>query len=193
MNGGDLTVESALAAFMSARGVDAMGSGGDCSQAGRRRRRCLRRSRSLSRLRPASLEGVERGPTEAEVREYRRVNDELVEIDEACVALLRAHGHVGERVDDDAPDGPTDPEIFASKTAATQAGLGWIGKTALLVTPEFGSAVASGYGVHGPAAPHGGAGHDRALRLLPGVRRCLPGRRRTGRSVACRPAAERPL
>ncbi len=96
------------------------------------------------RLRPASLEGLERGPNEAEVREYRRVNDELIEIGEACVALFRAHGYAGERVDDDAPDGPTDPEIFASKTAATQAGLGWIGKTALLVTPQFGSSVRLG-------------------------------------------------
>ena len=95
-------------------------------------------------MRPASLSGLEQGPNEAEVREYRRVNDELVELGEACVALLTSRGYRAERVDDDAPDGPTDPEIFASKTAATQAGLGWIGKTALLVTPEFGSAVRLG-------------------------------------------------
>ena len=51
---------------------------------------------------------------------------------------------VGLSVDDDAPDGPDDPPIFASKTAATRAGLGWIGKTALLVTPEWGPAVRLG-------------------------------------------------
>jgi epoxyqueuosine reductase len=96
------------------------------------------------RLRPHSLDGLELGPNEAEVSEYRRANDELVEIGEACVTLLRAHGHRAERVDDDAPDGPTDPEIFASKTAATQAGLGWIGKTALLVTPRYGASVRLG-------------------------------------------------
>jgi epoxyqueuosine reductase len=95
-------------------------------------------------LRPRSLEGLDRGPNDDEVREYRRVNDELVEIGEACVALLQASGHRAVRVDDDAPDGPEDPEIFASKTAATQAGLGWIGKTALLVTPQFGSSVRLG-------------------------------------------------
>ena len=96
------------------------------------------------RLRPSSLEGLDHGPNDAEVREYRRVNDELVEIGEACVALLRERGHQAERVDDDAPDGPDDPPIFASKTAATQSGLGWIGKTALLVTPQFGSSVRLG-------------------------------------------------
>ncbi len=42
------------------------------------------------------------------------------------------------------PTGPTIPPIFASKTAATQSGLGWIGKTALLVTPQFGSSVRLG-------------------------------------------------
>ena len=42
------------------------------------------------------------------------------------------------------PTGPTIRPIFASKTAATQSGLGWIGKTALLVTPQFGSCVRLG-------------------------------------------------
>lgn len=96
------------------------------------------------RLRPSSLQGLHRGPTAAEVGEYRRVNDVLVEVGEACAALFRDYGHRAERVDDDAPDGPDDPEIFASKTAATQAGLGWIGKTALFVTPQFGSSVRLG-------------------------------------------------
>jgi epoxyqueuosine reductase len=95
-------------------------------------------------MRSASLEGLDLGPNEAKVREDRRLNDELVELGEACVALLTSLGYRAERVDDDAPDGPADPKIFASKTAATQAGLGWIGKTALLVTPGFGSAVRLG-------------------------------------------------
>jgi epoxyqueuosine reductase len=98
----------------------------------------------LLRLQPATLEGLGQGPTPADLAEYRRVNEELVVIGEALVGLLQSGGWRAERVDDDAPDGPGDPPIFASKTAATQAGLGWIGKTALLVTPGYGSAVRMG-------------------------------------------------
>ncbi len=143
MNDGNLTVESALAALMSARDVDVWGAAVTLPSWPATPALPTAISFALG-MRPASLEGLERGPTDAEVREYRRVNDELIEIGEACVAFLRAHGYEGERVDDDAPDGPTDPDIFASKTAATQAGLGWIGKTALLVTPEYGSSVRLG-------------------------------------------------
>ena len=143
MKVGDPTVEHALAALMSACGVDLWGAAATAPDWPAAPPLPTAVSFAL-RLRPASLEGLERGPTDAEVSEYRRVNDELIEIGEACVALFRAHGYAGEAVDDDAPDGPTDPEIFASKTSATQAGLGWIGKTALFVTPEFGSSVRLG-------------------------------------------------
>lgn len=98
----------------------------------------------LLRLRLDALDGLDRGPTSAYVAEYRRVNDELSAIGEELVGLLTSRGRSAVRVDDDAPDGPGDPPIFASKTAATQAGIGWIGKTALLVTEEFGSAVRLG-------------------------------------------------
>ena len=38
-------------------------------------------------------------------------------------------------------DGANGSAIFPHKTAATSAGLGWIGKTALFVSPRFGPAV----------------------------------------------------
>jgi len=143
MGAGNAKDESALAALLAGRGVDMWGVAAtrrDWSAAPD-----LPRAISFAlRVRPTSCEGLDHGPNQAYVDAYRRVNDELVAIGEACVALLRAHGHEAVRVDDDAPDGPTDPEIFASKTAATQSGLGWIGKTALLVTPQYGSAVRLG-------------------------------------------------
>ena len=95
-------------------------------------------------VRPMSLVGLEHGPTAAYVAEYRRVNNALVVVGEALVALLESGGYRAVRVDDDAPDGADDPPIFASKTAATQAGLGWIGKTALLVSHAYGSAARLG-------------------------------------------------
>jgi epoxyqueuosine reductase len=98
----------------------------------------------LLRLQPASHDGLDMGPTAAYVAEYRRLNDTLVEIGEALVDVLGSGGYRAVRVDDDAPDGPDDPPVFASKTAATQSGLGWIGKTALLVTHDWGSAVRLG-------------------------------------------------
>lgn len=98
----------------------------------------------LIRARPSSIEGLLDGPTPAYLAEYLRVNTALIAAGEAVVRLLETHGLRAERVDDDAPDGPGDPPIFPSKTAATRAGLGWIGKTALLVTPEFGPAIRLG-------------------------------------------------
>ena len=98
----------------------------------------------LYRVEPSTLVGLDRGPTAAYFREYQRINGCLVKTGEGLVCLLQAAGRRAQFVDDDAPDGSDDPPIFASKTAATRAGLGWIGKTALLVTPEWGPAVRLG-------------------------------------------------
>ena len=57
--------------------------------------------------------------------------------------MLREHGAAAEPIQ---PTGSPDPEfslwtdarVFPHKTAATQAGLGWIGKTALFVSPRLG-------------------------------------------------------
>ena len=143
MHGGDPFDDHAVAALLSARGVDLWGVA--ATRPDWPATPPLPSAISFAlRLRPASLEGLGQGPTAADLAEYRRVNDALVEIGDSLVDLLGSHGHRAVRVDDDAPDGPGDPPIFASKTAATQAGLGWIGKTALLVTREYGSAVRLG-------------------------------------------------
>jgi epoxyqueuosine reductase QueG len=98
----------------------------------------------LYHVEPSSLEALERGPTAAYYAEYVRINERLVATGAGLVRLLAANGYRAERVDDDAPEGPGYPPVFASKTAATQAGLGWIGKTALLVTRDWGPAVRLG-------------------------------------------------
>jgi epoxyqueuosine reductase QueG len=101
----------------------------------------------VMRLAPGSLEGVtsETGPDETYYREWCRANDLLDATGEQVVEALRAAGHEAQLV-------PTTPHrgtvedwgaagVFPHKTAATQAGLGWIGKTALFVSPLFGPKV----------------------------------------------------
>jgi len=62
--------------------------------------------------------------------------------------FIRDRGYVAEQIGnvmespEDAPDIDwTNAGIFCHKTAATQSGLGWIGKTALFVSARFGAAV----------------------------------------------------
>jgi epoxyqueuosine reductase len=90
----------------------------------------------LMRIDALVVHGLRHGPTEDYSVEYVRLNAALDEASGALVELLRAHGYAAERV---LATGGRRP--FPHKTAATCAGLGWIGKTALFVSPDFGPAV----------------------------------------------------
>ena len=97
----------------------------------------------LMRLTASEIEGVEGGPTPRYYSGYRRLNAALAEAAHALEEVLLRAGFACEVV---APTGTVTGDrlasgTFAHKTAATQAGLGWIGKTALLVSPEFGPRV----------------------------------------------------
>ena len=89
---------------------------------------------------------VVHGPTAAYFGEYERINGRLDRTVEALVALLMEWGGRAEAV---RPTGSpnasvtdwADARVFPHKTAATQAGLGWIGKTALFVSPTRGPRV----------------------------------------------------
>ena len=83
------------------------------------------------------------GPTKEYFAEYVRVNGLLDDLAAAAAAWLQARGHRAEaraatlaRLDPQALRTP-----LPHKTVATRAGLGWVGKCALLVTEAFGSAV----------------------------------------------------
>lgn len=93
----------------------------------------------LMRLDPLVVRGIGDGPTPAYLEEYRRLNAALDDATTTLVEVLRAQGHAAERVPATAPTNGGKP--FPHKTAATSAGLGWIGKTALFVSPLFGPAV----------------------------------------------------
>jgi epoxyqueuosine reductase len=101
----------------------------------------------IARLDAHSLTKLEAGDPTGYRAEYRRVNGVLDAAVEALVAALhkRDSAAVGAAATI-YEETPTTGDwlaagVFAHKTAATCAGLGWIGKTALFVSPEAGPKV----------------------------------------------------
>ncbi|MBN1435232.1 epoxyqueuosine reductase [Candidatus Fermentibacterales bacterium] len=86
---------------------------------------------------------VSRGPDALYAREYDRANGELERIARACAMVLSGMGYRALAMEPTCtpPEGSADTTPLPHKTVATLAGLGWIGRCALLVTPGFGSAL----------------------------------------------------
>ncbi|MHC4914705.1 MAG: epoxyqueuosine reductase [Planctomycetota bacterium] len=90
-------------------------------------------------LDPRIVAGIAQGPTLEYREHYRARNALLDELSALAAERLESSGHRALALA--ATNRTGEPVKLAHKTAATLAGLGWIGKCALLVTPEFGSAV----------------------------------------------------
>ena len=95
---------------------------------------------------PKSFAGIENGPTEAYFSEYKRLNAMVNKAADALVRHLEKLGYSAVQVEATLEEYDTvkdwcDAGVFPHKTAATQAGLGWIGKTALFVSPILGPRV----------------------------------------------------
>lgn len=93
-------------------------------------------------LKPSVISEIKDGPTRQYYSEYKRVNSLLDTLGQYTMRFLEERGHTGKRIDASAGyDLETLSTQIPHKTTATRAGIGWIGKCALLVTKDFGTAI----------------------------------------------------
>lgn len=94
-------------------------------------------------LNPQIVSEIQNGPTRQYYAEYERVNHLLDSLGRHAVQFLEEQGYKAAWFA--ATNAGIDTETLSTrlphKTIATRAGLGWIGKCALLVTWTFGSAL----------------------------------------------------
>jgi epoxyqueuosine reductase QueG len=91
-------------------------------------------------MNPRIMVNIQKGPNQAYADEYARVNNRINELSEALAAEIKDRGFRSKPL---AASARTDTVNikgdFPHKTAATRAGLGWIGRHCQLITRPFGS------------------------------------------------------
>lgn len=93
-------------------------------------------------LEPQIIQGIQDGPTMDYFNDYYNLNSLLDEIATEGAEYLKSRGYKAFAQTTDAVVESEDYRTaIPHKTVAVRAGLGWIGKCALLVTEKFGSAV----------------------------------------------------
>jgi len=97
-------------------------------------------------LEASVIRDISNGPNAAYFEEYKRANIFLSELCRETVGIIERQGHQAVAFEPtvDVLDRSTLKANFSHKTAATRAGLSWIGKSALLITKEYGAAVRLG-------------------------------------------------
>ena len=94
-------------------------------------------------LNPSVISEISNGPTTNYYQEYNRANNLLTDLCGHAVEILISQGHKAVALE------PTIKVVdltkidahLSHKTVATKAALGWIGKSALLITKRYGAAI----------------------------------------------------
>lgn len=90
-------------------------------------------------MNPKIMAGIQKGPNQAYADEYARVNTRISTLSKKLVKEIRQRGFraqalaVSDRTDTVSIQGD-----FPHKTAATRAGLGWVGRNCQLITRKYG-------------------------------------------------------
>ena len=93
-------------------------------------------------IEPNVLQGIKKGPTAEYYEEYNRLNRLLDKLALICQEYLKGLGYKAlAQTTTIAHQSDDLTTALPHKTVATRAGLGWIGKCALLVTKQLGSGV----------------------------------------------------
>ncbi len=96
-------------------------------------------------MNPEIMGGIQNGPNQAYADEYSRVNDRINELSKDLVTEITANGYQSRPLAASVRSDPVNIRgEFPQKTAATRAGLGWIGRHCQLITRPFGSWVRLG-------------------------------------------------
>lgn len=96
-------------------------------------------------MNPQIMAGIQHGPNQAYADEYARVNNRINELGEMLTAEIRGRGFRAQPLaGSDRTDTVNIKGDFPHKTAATRAGLGWIGRHCQLITRDYGSWVRLG-------------------------------------------------
>jgi epoxyqueuosine reductase len=91
---------------------------------------------------PSIVRNIENGPTEDYYLEYKRLNSLLDKLVACGADSLQGKGYKAlAQTTTNVKELDNYRTAFPHKSFATRAGIGWIGKCALLVTKEYGSAI----------------------------------------------------
>ena len=91
-------------------------------------------------MNPQIMASIRNGPNQAYADEYARVNNHVNELSAALAAEIKARGFRSKPLAaSDRTDTINIKGDFPHKTAATRAGLGWVGRHCQLITRPFGS------------------------------------------------------